>query len=406
MQSSNLIRKESKTLCDSYLKIKWRNIRSSIFSGKEFARVLDRVQNLNEARIQRDITPWVVPSAEILYFRGEHNLNWIGEELDTEWIKCVAMGSTKPKPDYTAGLQRKAFTEEEIEKLENYATPIRPFYFTPNLCFPFLICEAKSGERGLNEADRQNIHSASIAVNAIVMLYKEAFMTTSPDRVQKLYGQVLVFTISHDNDRVFLYGHFTVVDDTGQLEFYRYPIALFSLTTKDGADRLKAYNFVRHVYEKFAPEHRQRIKDAVTYLASPPEHTGLSFAASDLSIDQVDSQQDSQEAPSQGDGAFKKPDAPSSASQKREMAKIREQMERQSNERSQQIDKLLQQMEQQRQQMEQQLERQRQDSKEQLERQREQMELQRQREERLEAKLEDQSKEIIRLLEKRTNDHL
>ena len=355
MESSNQVQKKSQELCDEYLKGSRKVVKSSIFSSKEFSQVLDRVRSLNEARIQRDIMPWVVPSAEILFFRGELQFDWIGEEISAEWIRCATLGSTRPKPDYAAGLLRHAFTEDEIKKLERHASPTQPFHFTPDLCFPFLVCEAKTGERGMNEADRQNIHSASIAVRAIIMLYREAFEKTEPHRLLQLYGQVLVFTVSHDNDRIFLYGHFAVTDPglPSGLKFYRYPIGLFSLTTNGGADRFKGYNFVRNIYEKFAPAHRTRIQDALACIPSPPERTGISFAASDLSLDQVDSQQDSQEL-SQGEEAFRRPGHPSSASQQREMAKVKEQLEQQRQESKQQIDKLLDQMEQQRHQMEQQ----------------------------------------------------
>lgn len=44
----------------------------------------------------------------------------------------------------------------------------------------------------LNKADRQIIHSGSMAVRAIIVLYCEAFGHGS-DRVQQLYGEVLVF---------------------------------------------------------------------------------------------------------------------------------------------------------------------------------------------------------------------
>ncbi|MCJ1476747.1 hypothetical protein MMC13_005416 [Lambiella insularis] len=307
MESSHLIQKPSRDLCDEYLKGDRKAVKTSVFSSRDFEEVLNRVRNLNEARIQRDVTPWVVPSVETLFFRGDFQLDWVGEELNAEWIRCAAMGSTTPKPDYAAGLLRCAFTEEEMQKLENHASPTQPCRFTPNLCFPFLVCEAKTGEKGINKADRQNIHSASIAVRAIIMLYREAFGTTDPSRVHSLYGQVLVFTVSHDNDRVFLYSHFAVTDSSlpSGLKFYRHPIALYSLTTSGGADRLKAYNFVRNVYDRFAPAHRQRIRDALAHIPNPSERTGLSFAASDISLDQPDSQQD----------PFRRPGAPSSTSQ-------------------------------------------------------------------------------------------
>jgi hypothetical protein len=340
MESSSLIDKDSKILCEEYLKGKHKTVKTSIFTSTEFDRVLDRVRNLNEARIQRDITPWVVPAAEALIIRGELRNDWIGEELNSEWGRCATFGSTTPKPDYTAGLRRESFTEEEVEKLENYATATRPFHFTPTLCFPFLICEAKTGERGLNEADRQNIHSASIAVRAIMSLYQEAFGGTAPHRVQELFGRVLVFTVSHDNDRVLLYGHFAVADPKveGGLRFYRHPIDLFSLSTRGGADRLKAYNFVRNVYEKFATEHRTRIKVAVARLPGLAERTGLSFAASDLAVGPPNATDGSQGASSRSDNEFATPVEPASVAQRRETTKLREQ-----------IDTLLQQMEQQRQ---------------------------------------------------------
>ena len=304
MENSKLIQKDSKSLCKEYLKGDRTTVKSSVFTAEEFSKVLERVRNSNEARITRDVTPWIVPSAEVLCFCDELKLDYIGDELNAEWIRCATMGGKKPKPDYIAGLLQAAFTEEEINKLENYARPDRPFRFTPELSFPFLMCEAKTGEVGLNEADRQNIHSASIAVRAIVVLYQEAFGHIAPHRVRELYGKVLAFTVSHDNDRVLLYGHFAVAKPNfpGELEFYRYPIDLFSLTIRDGADRYRAYNFVWNVYEKFAPDHRKRIKDAVANLPSPAKRTGLSFFASDMDLGEPDSEQNSQDTPSQGEG--------------------------------------------------------------------------------------------------------
>lgn len=43
----------------------------SPFPPERLSDVLERVQGLNEGRFQRDVTPWVVPSAELLFFCGE-----------------------------------------------------------------------------------------------------------------------------------------------------------------------------------------------------------------------------------------------------------------------------------------------------------------------------------------------
>ncbi|KAI4143981.1 MAG: hypothetical protein LQ340_006814, partial [Diploschistes diacapsis] len=381
METSRLIQKDSQNLCAEYLKGDRKTVKTSVYTTEQFSKVLMRVYNLNEARIQKDVMPWVVPSAETLMYCGDLNLDYIGEEYNAIWIKCATMGSKAPKPDYTAGLLSTAFTEEEVGKLENYAQPTRPFRFTPEICFPFLMCEAKTGERGMNEAERQNIHSGSIAVRAIFELYQEAYARKAPNRLQELNGKVLVFTISHDNHRVSVYGHYAVAEPEhpGGLRFYRYGIALFSLSIGNGADRCKAYNFVMNVYENFAPDHLKRIKDAVAHLPSIPERTGLSFAASDMTLD-VDADADdddtssdeaSQEAPSRDEGVFKKPALPPSVLQQREMAKLRKQVGKLSKQLEQQRKDSMQQLQQHREDSMKQLEQQRQDSMQQLQQQKE-----------------------------------
>ena len=321
IRASALIQRTSKDLCFSFLAGDRTPGQCSCYPPEQIPNVLEHIQGLNEGRLQRDITPWVVPSAENLFFSGEITPDYIGEEIQADWTRCATMGGTRPKPDYTAGLLRTAFTKEEIGKLQKYTSFERPFFFTPNLCFPFLICGAKIGQEGIDKADRQNIHSASIAVGAIIELYKAAFGTTYPDRMNELYGQVLAFSVSHNHKLVNLYGHFAVLSDdsTRKPKFHRFDIAIFSLTMFDGADRYKAYNFVRNVYEKFAPEHRKRIKDAVASLPALAERTGHSFAASDLALEDTDSQQNSQVAGSQDDGVFRTPSEPASVAKIRQM---------------------------------------------------------------------------------------
>ncbi len=183
----------------------------------------------------------------------------------------------------------------------------------------------------LSKAERQNTLSGSIAVRVIIMLYKEAFEASG--HVDELYGQVLAFSVSHDNDKVVLYGHFAIVKSlSDELQFYRYPIDLFSLTVNDGADRYKAYNFVCNIYGKFAPIHRQSIKDAVKQLPIPSERTGLSFAASDMSRDESDSRQDWTES-------------------KEQLAKLHQQLDQQRDDQRCRIEQLKRQMERQEKQM-------------------------------------------------------
>ena len=320
VKASKLMRKESKDLCKQYL------VRDRVpfsypgYPADRIEDVLNRVENANEPRIQRDVMPIVVPSIENLFFNGEKNFEVYAEDIQAEWIRCAPMGSTRPKPDFTVGLGRTAFSDDEFDKLSRYGSVTTPFLFTPNICFPFLICEAKNGEDGLNKGQRQNLHSGGIAVRAIIELYKAAY-GNDDSRVQNLYGQVLIFTVSHNHDVVQIYGHFAALSNAGKVEVYRHPISMCSLTFGDGKDRFEPYNFVYNVYEKFAPGHLKRIKEAAMVLPKANK-TWLSQATSDIGLDDASSQQDSQSALSQSQRDMQPPSA--SASFLRKAAKMEE----------------------------------------------------------------------------------
>ena len=42
------------------------------------------------------------------------------------------------------------------------------------MLFPFLMCEVKCGQKGLNIADRQNIYSYSVAIRALLRIKQKA----------------------------------------------------------------------------------------------------------------------------------------------------------------------------------------------------------------------------------------
>ncbi|MCJ1449473.1 MAG: hypothetical protein MMC23_009993 [Stictis urceolatum] len=368
MKSSALAQKSSKALCTTYLRGNRTPTCWPSYLLEKIPAILERIDGLNEGRTQRDVTPWVVPSAENLFFCGEPINDWIGDEIGAEWSECATIGIIRPKPDYTAGLQRKAFTKDEIQMLRNYASPLRPFLFTPELSFPFLICEVKNGYKGLNKAHRQNIHSASIAVRAIIELYKAAFSKTDPDRVDELYGQVLVFTVSHNQNIAYLYGHYAVVaeDTPEELEFYSYGIALFSLSLDEDNGRYKTYNFVRNVYEDFAPKHRERIKEAIAW---------ISFATFSLELGESDSQADSQDTPSRDDAVFQVLEEPASAAQKKQLKKdiLQEEMKRLVQQQQEKMEQQQVRMEQQRKQEREEMEQQRKQEREEMKQQMEQL---------------------------------
>ena len=148
MEASVLMKEMSEDLCIEFLDGNREPVSYPFFPATRILDVLARVEIANEGRIQRDVLPCVVPSVENLRFCGVLGLESFVEELSAPWIRCATMGSTVPKPDYVAGLSQQAFSSNELERLRNYATLTTPFLFTPNLCFPFLICEAKDGDVG------------------------------------------------------------------------------------------------------------------------------------------------------------------------------------------------------------------------------------------------------------------
>ena len=203
---------------------------------------LDRIRSRNEARVVRDITPLIVPSAELLYTRGLSHPQYLTKEISIQWTKCICLAGPRPQPDYAVRLMLSVFAENEIEKLKYYTVPGNATLFTGYLYFPFLTCEV---ENGLNIADRQNTYSASIAINAIVQLY----WTVS--QAEELHQKILVFSISHNHTMVKIYRHYSLINGD-KTTFYRYLVQSFDFTDQDGKEKWTAYKFTQKLYDRFS----------------------------------------------------------------------------------------------------------------------------------------------------------
>ncbi|KAL9004627.1 MAG: hypothetical protein Q9188_002569 [Gyalolechia gomerana] len=315
----------SQQLCEEFLDGNHNLPANPLYNDHEFASLLTRLSSRNEARVLRDLTPMIMPSVEHLDILGTPALSDLTEELNAEWTKCNSLAGPRPKPDCAVGLRHSAFNEEEMKRLKFYTAPNRPTLFTENMYFPFLMGEVKCGEQALARADRQNIHSSSVAVNAIVQLFRAIPPTIGEDgtttpRVHELDRQILAFSISHDNAYVMLYGHYAVIEGDKTF-FHRYPIFDSNLAFRGGNKRWRFYQFVRSVYADFAPAHLKRIKSAIAQLPTP------SAPVSDAVDDIIQQEGLPASVPSSlDDSVFKRPALPLSVQLQQDKDRLQDQL--------------------------------------------------------------------------------
>ena len=123
----------------------------------------------------------------------------------------------------------------------------------------------------LDVADRQNAHSMTLAVRAIVELFRLI------KREKELNREILAFSISHDHESVRIYGHYPVVEAT-KTTFYRHPIRKFNFTELEGRDKWTTYKFTKSIYHTWMPTHFTRLCSVVDALPA-----NLSFELSQQS---------------------------------------------------------------------------------------------------------------------------
>ena len=132
----------SQELCEVLLNSFFPPPSHSLFAGQSFLLTLDEARNQNEPRVQRDITPLLVPCASLLYLRDRIlQCQHLSAKIQSEWTKVTPLAGPLPAPDYVVGLKRSAFTRDEIFQLQIYSAPNKPTIFRDGLYFPFLVCE-------------------------------------------------------------------------------------------------------------------------------------------------------------------------------------------------------------------------------------------------------------------------
>ncbi|KAH8707169.1 hypothetical protein GQ44DRAFT_731851 [Phaeosphaeriaceae sp. PMI808] len=117
-----------------------------------------------------------------------------------------------PRPDYSVGFRRQAFTPDQLRRLELFIGDLQDeyqsyFLATWYIFFPFLTCEAQPGGGAYDVADGKNAHSTALAVRAVVELFRLA------NREEEIDREILAFSVSYDNSSVSLYGYYLAIEN-------------------------------------------------------------------------------------------------------------------------------------------------------------------------------------------------
>ncbi|USP78430.1 hypothetical protein yc1106_05704 [Curvularia clavata] len=249
---------EVKQQCDDFFQREEPEPKNTLFDIDIFPVVLQMLRLGNEARIIRDITMLLVPSAEILTIRRPREERIFVETTDELWTDMIPILHPRPRPLYGVGFRKKAFSEDQIKRLEQFVGSVgcryeSYFKTTFLMYFPFLTCYFNEV---LNTADRHGAHAAAIAVRAVVELFRLVKREKEVDR------QVLAFSISHHDCAVRIWGYYPVIDGDST-QYYRHGIDGFDFEVRDGRRRWDTYKFTRNVYDKWAPKHLKRICSAI-----------------------------------------------------------------------------------------------------------------------------------------------
>ena len=223
---------ESLIMCKTLLTSEQTVPKDSMFRDDLFRATCDKIQDKNEARVIRSITPYIMsPNPQLKV--GATHLEHVIEGVNETWTGNIAVEGPLSKPDYSVGFRRSAFSDDRLKKLDKLIGSIFDtslFVATCQMYFPFLTCEVKCGAAALDVADRQNAHSMTVAVRALIELFK------SMKREKELNREILAFSVSHDHSSMRIYGHYSVSEDE-VTTFYRHPIHRFDFTALDGKEK-------------------------------------------------------------------------------------------------------------------------------------------------------------------------
>jgi len=269
---------DSESLCQQLLESPQPVPQLTLFSDDEsFMKTCSRMKGEKDTKVIQRLSPFIVPSAEVLADRGDKHLVVVRETANACWTNAEPFinppGSgfasdsrpgPHPQPDFGFGFDRGAFNAEQLQKLQPFFGDLlldsSLFAATYQMYFPFLTCEVKCGDGGLDVADRQNAYAQSTILRGLYSLFRIV------GRERELHREINGFSLSHNDEDVRIWGHYAVIDGKN-VKFYRHLIWKFIFAPSgQGDQRWKAYNFVKNLYDLWLPDHFKRLCSAVDLL--------------------------------------------------------------------------------------------------------------------------------------------
>ena len=276
--------------CKNFQNITREIISSTVYFKAKTFEMIKLCQNRNEAMINQNITPLIVSSIKLLYFKDEVNqFKHFIDEVNTQWYENWVLTKSRPKFDLIVDFFSFVFTIAENEKLINYTFFENLTRSTGDLCFPFLMCEVKCGNERFDYADRQNMHSCSVAVKALLKLEQKANQYRENKQFENLFDKIFVYSISHDQKNAHFYEHYVLIEKKNWT-YYRHHIANFDIVYKK-INLLIFHNFARNVLTIYASKLLKRLQKAIAVFSMS---FTLLFSANTMNL-KNDSQQNSQQ---------------------------------------------------------------------------------------------------------------
>ncbi|KAM3072107.1 hypothetical protein ACMFMG_008568 [Clarireedia jacksonii] len=257
----------------------------TLFDDTAFSKFLRKLKGKNESRVIQDLSPLLVPSVEALAILGHRltenagkiiqelysnlfpslealtsfstqHLDRIVESVNEGWNNCYPITKPRPQPDSAFAYGVSAFSDDQFNILRptlGDATFRSMFKTTWYGVFAFLTKEVKTGIMGLDIADNQNLHSITIAVRAVVELFKLV------GREKELHREIVAFSISHDDKSVRLYAHYPYIDGD-KVSIWRRTVDQYYLKPNN---KWICRTFTTNIYDMFSLIHLKRIYTAI-----------------------------------------------------------------------------------------------------------------------------------------------